>query len=189
MPGQRQASVIRQYGFEQYGNLLLKYTTQAEGLEVARRLTAEGRPYHMTSRQETIDLIETKPDKVIRQKVIESVVLTSEVSKYGGPVAINLDYDYGRLLVLDFHLGYRGWVVLAPGANNARHFGPSGIDDAGVVFGVRASGEAAAASRTTATLRSEDGNVLVAKLPGGEEVEQNYPAGTTFSLRKLSRKG
>ena len=136
MPGQRQAQVTQQQGFEQYGNLLLKYTTQEEGLDAARRLTAEGRPYHMTSWQETIDLVETKPDKVVRQKAIESVVLTSKVSKYGGPVAVDLSLYYinGRLPLVGGYPGERGWVVLAPGASNVRRFGPSGIDDARVAL-------------------------------------------------------
>ena len=118
MPRQRQASVTQQYGFEQYGNLLLKRTTQADGLKVARSLTAEGRPYHMTSTEETMDLIEKNPGKVIWQKANKSVVLTSEVSKFGGSTAVYLDDGDWRLHVCDFgYPGDHGWVVLAPGAS------------------------------------------------------------------------
>ena len=99
----------------------MKYTTQAEGLEVARRLTAKGGPYHMTSREEAIDLADgIEPDKVIRQKAIKSVVLTSEATKHGCPVAINLihfDWSFLVLRVVDKYPDLRGWVVLAPGAS------------------------------------------------------------------------
>ena len=74
----------------------------------------------MTSKQETIDLVETRPDSVIRQKAIESAVLTSEVSEYGGPVAVDIFYDYGGLRVSGFGgPGAHGWVVLAPGVSEA----------------------------------------------------------------------
>ena len=132
MSGQIQATFPQQtqgfegfkpYGkfrFKQYGKFLLKYTTQAEGLDVARRLTSAGSPYHMTSTQETIGLVETKPDEVVRQKAIEGTVLTSEVSKYGGPVAVDLVDGGMRLRVSDFRFpDSLGWVVLAPDASEA----------------------------------------------------------------------
>lgn len=113
---QRQAQATQQHGFEQYGKFLLKYTTQAEGLDVARCLTAEGRPYHMTSLRETIHLLTA--NKVIRQKAIKSPILTSEVNKYRGPVSVSHGYGMAGCLIGGF-IGptYHGWVVLAPGAS------------------------------------------------------------------------